>query len=412
MRPTVFVHSSFRTSSTWIWTKFRENPAALAYYEYFHETLASLTAKSVNEQHPRAWRSRHPNSAPYYIEYLNLLKPDGGVEGFDHTMALGTFFPIAGYDGELSSAEAAYINKLMANAELQGRTAVFCCTRSLGRLRALRRAVGGVHIVLQRKLLNQWNSYSGQARTGGTGFFEMILKTVALNQQEPFMAFLGTFIRARAGSCGNILDAKLDDDDLFVVFVGLHVYLYLTAGQDADVLIRTSELADIRYSKTMEFRLCELTGLDITLGGARERVDLPRALLRNPERVRLETEAICARAVSEAGGGAARADHTRTLLDELWQDEDRFRIQTEELMAVFAQEREQITAELALRAEVAKLLEGRLAEMVLAVTKSAAELAQLEAELKEAKSSPLRLVRRLTRRLARPLSLRLRRRPE
>ncbi|MBV8337057.1 MAG: hypothetical protein JO358_16800, partial [Alphaproteobacteria bacterium] len=38
--PPVFIHSSWRTSSTWVWLKFRQLPVTLSYYEPFHGLLA------------------------------------------------------------------------------------------------------------------------------------------------------------------------------------------------------------------------------------------------------------------------------------------------------------------------------------------------------------------------------------
>ncbi len=156
-RPT-FIHSSFRTSSTWIWSKFRANRAVVAYYECFHENLQSMSVKDVGEIRPDIWGSGHPFVEPYFIEYLPLigkplLRKRGGVKGFRECMSFANFFPTGGYDGPLSRAEADYINLLSANAARLRRAPYFCCKRSLGRVRALKRATGGVHIVLQRKLL-------------------------------------------------------------------------------------------------------------------------------------------------------------------------------------------------------------------------------------------------------------------
>jgi hypothetical protein len=161
--PAIFIHSSFRTSSTWIWSKFRANP------------------------------------------YLPLLRRNGGVDGFQENMTVAKFFPIGGYRGLLSEAEDAYIRLLIANAARLRRTAFFCCKRSLGRTRALKQAIGGVHLVLRRKLLHQWQSYFRQAKGGNPYFFDMILRVIALNEHEPYMAYLGNFIRERYFSCFSFL---------------------------------------------------------------------------------------------------------------------------------------------------------------------------------------------------------------
>ena len=323
-----FIHSSFRTSSTWIWSKFRADCAVLAYYEYFHEILETISISDVDALRPGAWESRHPDVEPYFVEYLPLLGIRGGVKGFRETMTLAKFFPADGYSGPLSKAEAGYINLLIANAARLRRAPYFCCKRSLGRMRALKRAVGGTHIVLQRKLLHQWHSYSEQAKRGNSYFLNTLLRTVALNEHEPFMAILGNFIRSRVGSRKNTPASELADDDIFVIFVAFHFYLYLLTSNEADFVIRTSDLVNPDYRRIVESELKRLTGVDIDLSDARERIVSPRSLLVNPERARLEIEAFCARALREAGKSVSQVQSCWRLLDQLWADERNFRVGT------------------------------------------------------------------------------------
>jgi hypothetical protein len=35
----IFLHSGFRTASTWVWSRFRANTGTLSYYEVFNERL-------------------------------------------------------------------------------------------------------------------------------------------------------------------------------------------------------------------------------------------------------------------------------------------------------------------------------------------------------------------------------------
>jgi hypothetical protein len=325
----IFIHSSFRTSSTWLWSKFRANRAVVAYYECFHENLQSMSEKDVGEMRPDAWGSGHPDVEPYFIEYLPLIrKPlfrkSGGVKRFQECMAFANFFPAAGYDGSLSKAEADYINLLVANAARRRRAPYIFCKRSLGRVRALKRAMGGVHIVLQRKLLDQWCSYSEQARGGNFYFLRTLVRVVALNEHEPFMAFLGDFIRSLPGGSKDIQASELDNDDLFVVFVALHFYLYLLTLDDANLVIKASDLVNADYRRTVESQLLGFTGLTIDLSDAREGIRMPRRLLFDREKVRPEIERLCARALLEADRSVSQAEGCRHLLDELWADERDF----------------------------------------------------------------------------------------
>ena len=62
----VFIHSSFRTSSTWIWSKIRQLAITTAYYEVFHEDLQSFTPAAIGALVGNSWPSRHPAVAPYF----------------------------------------------------------------------------------------------------------------------------------------------------------------------------------------------------------------------------------------------------------------------------------------------------------------------------------------------------------
>ena len=66
----IFLHSGFRSGSTWFWHRFREARGTLAYYEPFHEKLAQLSLAHVSEFGPQHWPSGHPElAAPYFAEY-------------------------------------------------------------------------------------------------------------------------------------------------------------------------------------------------------------------------------------------------------------------------------------------------------------------------------------------------------
>jgi hypothetical protein len=315
----IFIHSSFRTSSTWIWSKFRADPAVTAYYECFHERLQFISATEIKEWDPSVWGSGHPDIEPYFLEYLPLLRKEGGVAGFDQSMAFEQFFPAHGYNGSLSRAEKAYIKRLIARAARLRRTPCLSCKRSLGRTRALKRAIGGTHIVLQRKLLQQWRSYREQARLGNSFFLNTILSTIAVNQHEPFIAFLGDFVRNQPGGTGDIASSHLDEDDLFAVFVAFHFYLYLLTSDDSDLVIRTSELSDPDYRRATGDQLGNCTGLTIDFSDAREWNVVPGDLLRNVEKARRRIEEFCDRARRSANKSVAQAEAFWPLLKDLYE---------------------------------------------------------------------------------------------
>jgi hypothetical protein len=196
-----------------MWSKFRASDSIVAYYEYFHERLDSMTVDDVKVFRPSAWLSGHPDVEPYFVEYVPLLRPRGGIAGFQQRMSLATFFPRNGYNGALSKAEEVYIKLLINNASRLRRTPLFCCKRTLGRARALKLAIGGIHLVLRRKLLHQWQSYVGQAKHGNPYFLDVLLQVIALNKHEPYMAILHSFIREHSGARNYVPGANLNEDD-------------------------------------------------------------------------------------------------------------------------------------------------------------------------------------------------------
>ena len=102
-------------------------------------------------------------------------------------MALESFIPQAGLSGDLSIEEIEYVDSLIVQARRLGKQPILTDTRTLGRLWALRRHFGGVHIFLYRNLLHQWASYTEQAYEGNPYFLETIKGVIDGNQHDPFI---------------------------------------------------------------------------------------------------------------------------------------------------------------------------------------------------------------------------------
>ena len=177
MTDLVFVHSGFRTGSSWLRDKFRASRGTLVFGEIFHEVLATLDAGTATSLAPGSWNSRHPDAAPYFVEFAPLLRREGGVAGYSADMAFERYFP---KDGRLSEEELSYIELLLKHCREIGRAPVFSCTRTLGRVKQLKDAFGGKHILLTRDPFQQWCSYTEQAANGNPYFLttnEWILKS-------------------------------------------------------------------------------------------------------------------------------------------------------------------------------------------------------------------------------------------
>lgn len=62
----IFLHSSFRVSSTWLWSRFRSKDEVVAYYEVFHEQLAIIPGF-----HILAYRNLFQQWCSYTSQYLS-----------------------------------------------------------------------------------------------------------------------------------------------------------------------------------------------------------------------------------------------------------------------------------------------------------------------------------------------------
>ncbi|WP_330085188.1 hypothetical protein [Methylocystis iwaonis] len=231
----IFVHSSFRASSTWLWNKLRSTPNTLAYYEIFHESLATMDLKQAATNSYSAWRSKHPCSAPYFLEYTPLLRATGGIPAYDASMAFSRFVPADGLDGHLSLEETIYVDGLLRNAHANQKIPVLTCTRTLGRVRALRKAYGGTVIFLHRNLFHQWASYSSLALAGNSYFMDTINSIVKSSRHDSFISWLDDWFSSRIASPEN--------EQMFQVFLLLHLYLYAHAFDAADLVVDVTALA-------------------------------------------------------------------------------------------------------------------------------------------------------------------------
>lgn len=258
----IFLHSSFRTSSTWLWTQFRSNDQVVAYYEIFNEQLATITPVQLMRGKPENWPSNHPAGPAYFLEFLPLLKEAGGVEKYDASMAFDMFIPAEGIGGALSKSESLYLASLIDHAERMGKIPVLSSTRSLGRLRAIKAAVPGFHILIYRNLFQQWCSYVDQGARANPYFLCTIRATLEANQHDPFLKYLRNLFPLDKFAVTSRI--------YFYCFVLLHLYLYAKAAEAADLIIDTNRVAnDEAYRQTIEGLIAEASGLTVDLSDAR-----------------------------------------------------------------------------------------------------------------------------------------------
>lgn len=258
----IFIHSSFRVASTWLWSRFRAVEGMQAYYEVYNGHLATISRRRVRRVAPDSWDSRHPPTEPYFLEYLPLIRLLRGVRGFDRAMSFRHFIPREGPGGDIGTNELAYLLRLIRHAEVLGRYPVLTSTRSLARVPGLKRALPGLHIVLYRNLLEQWCSYAEQHEHGNPYFLSTVKWTIAGSRHDAFVRMLSKRYP--------LTNPDPADPALFTAFAALHAYAYVQAVNAADFVIDVHRLADSPdHRMQAETMVRTASGFAVDLSGAR-----------------------------------------------------------------------------------------------------------------------------------------------
>lgn len=177
----IFIHSLFRTGSTYIWNIFRRDDRFFCYYEPFHQDIAKLNLSrpspwSFNRQTTQAMG--HPDlDRDYMYEYRNLLNKDqDGIPLFRKSFSFDDFC----HTGE-HPEQKAYIDLLIGNAG--SRIPVLQFNRSAIRIRWFKHYYPGApHIYLLRNPEEQFLSYYELHQQNNLDiFFVMDMLTASVN---------------------------------------------------------------------------------------------------------------------------------------------------------------------------------------------------------------------------------------
>jgi len=254
-RSAVFLHGGWRCGSTYIWSRFRQSPHALCYYEPFNEVLRRCTPKRIRRGTVSSWNSRHPPlDRPYRDEYLPLLGLRG-VRGYHDHFAVSRYFPWK----DSLEPEVRYLSGLLDNAASAGKCAVFGFSRSLARAAVIKRALGGFHVVLRRDPIQQWLSCRSYRVAEGSVYFElchfMILALAPAGSAASRFAQRLGLPRPPPGSFKEQFEflkralGRWSDELSYRAFLAVHLLSYAIADAHADLTI------DVDYlSRAHEYR--------------------------------------------------------------------------------------------------------------------------------------------------------------
>lgn len=266
---TVFVHSGWRCSSTYVWHRFRALTGVRAYYEPWHEQLARLTAETILAETPDNSGLRHPGgSEPYLKEFEVVLDPTGGVRRFEPGFALDRFW----IEPEASDlAQQAYVEELVGAARARGEIPVLACCRTLGRAGWLKRRFGGFHVMLIRDPVQQWLSFYSLRKRPRPTYFELC-HYVLLSEMAGCADVSRTLLGHDFDEGGSLDDRiaavrrhlkRAPASVSFQAFLAVWLRSYLKALPEADLVVDVDRLArDQAYARQVEAAIeagCGLT---------------------------------------------------------------------------------------------------------------------------------------------------------
>src|SRR5262249_21651673 len=156
-RPPIFIHAWWRSSSTYVWAKLRQEKSFRCYYEPLNERLAALEPGAIAAS-PEAGMSqslRHPVQAEnYFAEYSKLIA--AGSLGYSRDLAYARYLL---RPEQADNALKRYLDGLISAAAGARQTAVLCFCRSQMRSAWMRRSFGGLHVAQIRNPFDQWASF-------------------------------------------------------------------------------------------------------------------------------------------------------------------------------------------------------------------------------------------------------------
>jgi hypothetical protein len=323
--PFVFVYSGARASSTWFWSRLRLHSGLRCYYEVFNEGLSGMLPSHILGGGPSAWRSGHPNGPPYFAEFASLMGPQGGILGFPAEGETGSkFIGTGGIHGDLESDVQAYLSYLADRAVLDGKLPVLTCTRALGRVAGIKKSFPGYHVLLVRNLFKQWNSYSGQHRTGNAYFLNDLFQTRLSAGRDGFISYLFSFFSAQELEALPIWLERSRYDKVFCLFIALNVYLVTVARRSCDITVRVSDLDDPLYRSSIERELSRAVGAPIDLSTAGDQIDHPKYPVHQIDTCTTMIAEMVSRAMSELNATGQERKFAQCLLDEVWNEHSRF----------------------------------------------------------------------------------------
>lgn len=241
----IFLHSLFRSGSTYLFDKFRRADALYCYQEPCNESLIELDVNPdelVKSPDYHNHTLRHPAlNAPYFFEFHCV-----------HDRLRGLFKKSFSYDEyftgpQLPEAQKKYFGTLI---EVASKRPLLQFCRSAGRIEALKREFGGTHIHLWREPRGQWWSYkvsdyfdaTTQATYNARHLPEVLARIRTLARIPLFQGrSVNREIRFHRGH-------PVGSRESYLAFFGMWLYSFIEYGRHTSQTICINRLNDAEYS--------------------------------------------------------------------------------------------------------------------------------------------------------------------
>lgn len=192
----IFIHSLFRTGSTYVWNKFRQDDRYSCYYEPFNQFLSEISterayiwaydSKATDEvRHPRITKN-------HLFEYKKLIKPgQKGIPFFKKSFSFDDYCK-----NDSNPGMKRYIDNLIHTAEAEGKTPVLQFNRSAFKIKWFKRYFpGSINIYLARNSHDQWHSYISMLEENSLDIFLIMdVLTAGINRNNQYFKRLGSYV--------------------------------------------------------------------------------------------------------------------------------------------------------------------------------------------------------------------------
>lgn len=254
----IFIHSLFRSGSTYLFHKFRSTDNFYCYQEPCNEALIDLDRNPDGFMKSPGYDSRllrHPTlTAPYFYESYCIRDRLKGL--FRKSFSYEDYFTGPTLPDDQRDYFATLIDAAPKRPLLQ-----FC--RSAGRIEALKREFGGVHIHLWREPRGQWWSYkvsdyfdaATQATYNAFRLPEVLMKIRTLANIHCFRG------RSVNREVGFYRSHPIGSRESYLAFFGMWLYSFIECERQTSETICINKLNSDDYRAQVVHAL-SLAGID------------------------------------------------------------------------------------------------------------------------------------------------------